>query len=100
MESNDNDTMTTVKPNYVYSLLQDGALEVCVSDNLIGESNNNKTMKEEKLTNIEVVFVETKIVEYTYNILAENLEDAKEKIANGNHISDKIDTILVERVIK
>lgn len=55
-------------------------------------------MKEQKLTKFKVVFQETTVKNYTYNILAESQEDAVKRI-ESSCVNNSGETVSVELVI-
>jgi hypothetical protein len=65
----------------------------------INNSNQTNQMKESTKELYKLVFVKTVETEYTYEVLAESLEDAKEMVASGMYGSKdrtlSVDTELV-----
>ena len=62
-------------------------------------NNNYKSMKETKKTKFKLVYQETKVIETTFDILAESLEDAKKKVEEGDCAS-VVETVSVEVILK
>lgn len=69
-------------------------------DNNYPTNTYNKKMKETKQTRFKVVFQETRVTEMEYDVLAENLEDAKSKIESGRYGCASEREISLERIIK
>lgn len=91
-------TMSNLKSAYSVLNSNDGWYLASSDCDTVYINNNKQNMKETKQTLHTVVFQETKVTEYSYEVLAENLEDAKSLIENG--AMNKQTVVSLERVIK
>lgn len=58
------------------------------------DNNNNKIMKESNKTKFKIVFQETTVRNYIYDVLAESEADAVDKIGKGEYGSSSTNNLI------